>query len=139
MYRGARGALIVYDISSRASFENARLLWLRELRMQFGVEDLNIILVGNKSDLLHLRAVSTKEARSFAGKMRQSHMKPCVHRLTDHRGGRPHVHGDFRSRRRQCTPGLSDAPPRCALSGAQASAMSSRRAYDIEQKFTTAS
>jgi GTPase SAR1 family protein len=78
MYRGARGALIVYDISSRASFENARLLWLRELRMHSSAGvDLNIMLVGNKSDLLHLRAVSTKEARSFAGKSAKSREGVC--------------------------------------------------------------
>ncbi|KAG6634359.1 hypothetical protein CIPAW_12G113200 [Carya illinoinensis] len=61
-YRGAVGALLVYDITRHATFENADR-WLKELR---GHTDSNIIvmLAGNKSDLRHLVAVSTEEARS---------------------------------------------------------------------------
>lgn len=40
--------------------------WLRELR-EHADDDIVIMLVGNKSDLKHVRAVGTDEAISFAG------------------------------------------------------------------------
>jgi len=63
-YRGAVGALLVYDIAKRVTFENVER-WLKELR-DHAVPNIVIMLVGNKSDLRHLRAVSTEEAKTFA-------------------------------------------------------------------------
>mmetsp|Transcript_8111 Transcript_8111/g.9302 ORF Transcript_8111/g.9302 Transcript_8111/m.9302 type:complete len:213 (+) Transcript_8111:310-948(+) len=63
-YRGAVGALLVYDISKHISFENVER-WLKELR-DHADNNIVIMLVGNKSDLRHLRAVSTEAATSFA-------------------------------------------------------------------------
>lgn len=65
-YRGAVGALLVYDISKHASFESCER-WLKEMR-DHADANIVIMLVGNKSDLRHLRAVSTEEAMSFAEK-----------------------------------------------------------------------
>ncbi|VDN09322.1 unnamed protein product [Dibothriocephalus latus] len=63
-YRGAVGALLVYDISRYQTYENVEA-WLRELRDH---ADSNIVtmLVGNKCDLRHLRTVPTNEAKAFA-------------------------------------------------------------------------
>ena len=47
------GALLVYDISNYASFENTKQ-WLKELR-DFTDSNVVIMLVGNKADLRHLR------------------------------------------------------------------------------------
>ncbi|PPD73541.1 hypothetical protein GOBAR_DD29514 [Gossypium barbadense] len=65
-YRGAVGALLVYDVTRHSTFENVER-WLRELRDH---TDPNIVvmLVGNKSDLRHLVAVSTEDGKSFAEK-----------------------------------------------------------------------
>ncbi|XP_062201055.1 ras-related protein Rab11D-like isoform X1 [Phragmites australis] len=65
-YRGALGALLVYDITKRQSFDHIPR-WLEELR---GHADKNIVimLVGNKSDLEDKRAVSTEDAKGFAEK-----------------------------------------------------------------------
>ncbi|OQV22809.1 Ras-related protein Rab-11A [Hypsibius exemplaris] len=61
-YRGAEGALLVYDITiGYHSIER----WLRELR-EHAHKDIIIILVGNKSDLRHLRKVSPEVAQAFA-------------------------------------------------------------------------
>lgn len=53
-YRRASGALLVYDVSSRKSFENARDTWLKDLRdnadEEVGILSC-IMLVGNKIDL----------------------------------------------------------------------------------------
>ncbi|KAL1919875.1 uncharacterized protein VTP21DRAFT_1807 [Calcarisporiella thermophila] len=63
-YRGAVGALLVYDITKHATFENVGR-WLKELR-DHADSNIVIMLVGNKSDLRHLRAVPTEEAKQFA-------------------------------------------------------------------------
>ncbi|RZC65270.1 hypothetical protein C5167_008957 [Papaver somniferum] len=62
--RGAVGALLVYDVTRHVTFENVER-WLKELRDH---TDANIVimLVGNKADLRHLRAVSTEDAKAFA-------------------------------------------------------------------------
>lgn len=63
-YRGAHGALLVYDITKPITFENVEH-WLKELREHAKTEIL-IMLVGNKTDLEHLRTVTTEEGKSFA-------------------------------------------------------------------------
>ncbi|RUS13715.1 hypothetical protein BC937DRAFT_94884 [Endogone sp. FLAS-F59071] len=63
-YRGAVGALLVYDIAKHVTYENVNR-WLKELR-DHADSNIVIMLVGNKSDLRHLRAVPTEEAKQFA-------------------------------------------------------------------------
>ncbi|KAK8479649.1 hypothetical protein V6N13_021263 [Hibiscus sabdariffa] len=65
-YRGAVGAMLVYDITKRQTFDHVPR-WLEELR---GHADKNIviILIGNKSDLENQRAVPTEDAKEFAQK-----------------------------------------------------------------------
>ncbi|KAJ2150788.1 Rab GTPase ypt31, partial [Coemansia sp. RSA 562] len=63
-YRGAVGALLVYDIAKHPTYENVSR-WLKELR-DHADSNIVIMLVGNKSDLRHLRAVPTDEAKQFA-------------------------------------------------------------------------
>lgn len=63
-YRGAVGAMLIYDMTKRQSFDHIAR-WLEELR---GHADKNIVimLIGNKSDLGSLRVVPTDDAREFA-------------------------------------------------------------------------
>ena len=63
-YHGAVGALLVYAINSRASFDNVPR-WLEELHTK-AASDMQIILVGNKSDLKDQREVTTEEGEEFA-------------------------------------------------------------------------
>ena len=63
-YRGAVGALLVYDITKRDSFENCER-WLKELRTH-GDAQVVAMLVGNKGDLKHLQAVDVEDAKDFA-------------------------------------------------------------------------
>ncbi|CAI0449188.1 unnamed protein product [Linum tenue] len=53
-YRGAVGALLVYDVTRHSTFENVAR-WLKE-----------VMLIGNKSDLRHLVAVQTEDAKAFS-------------------------------------------------------------------------
>ena len=55
----------MYDIAKHLTYENVER-WLKELR-DHADNNIVIMLVGNKSDLRHLRAVPTDEARAFAG------------------------------------------------------------------------
>jgi Ras-related protein Rab-11A len=62
-YRGAVGALLVYDITKGVTFENVER-WLKELR-DHADANIVIMLCGNKSDLRHLRSVATEDAQAF--------------------------------------------------------------------------
>jgi len=63
-YRGAVGAMIVYDVTSKVTFKNVTR-WLNELR-EMADPDILIMMVGNKCDLEQQREVATQEAASFA-------------------------------------------------------------------------
>lgn len=65
-YRGAVGALLVYDISKKQTFENVER-WLKELK-DHADANIVIMLVGNKCDLKNIRAVTTEEGSSFSEK-----------------------------------------------------------------------
>ncbi|KAL1060441.1 hypothetical protein V6Z11_1Z097800 [Gossypium hirsutum] len=62
-YRGAVGALMVYDIT-RQTFDNVQR-WLRELR-DHADSNIVIMMAGNKSDLNHLRAVTEEDGQALA-------------------------------------------------------------------------
>ncbi|KAM3141257.1 Ras- protein yptc6 [Paramecium bursaria] len=63
-YRGAVGALLVYDITKQQSFDNIEK-WIRELREN---ADTSVVamLIGNKADLKAQRQVSSANAQAFA-------------------------------------------------------------------------
>uniref|UniRef100_A0A1J3DPG8 Ras-related protein RABA4b n=1 Tax=Noccaea caerulescens TaxID=107243 RepID=A0A1J3DPG8_NOCCA len=65
-YRGAVGAMLVYDITKRETFDHIPR-WLEELRAHADKNRV-IILIGNKSDLEDQRAVPTEDAKEFAEK-----------------------------------------------------------------------
>jgi small GTP-binding protein len=63
-YRGAIGALLLYDVSSALTFQSLSR-WLQELR-ENADSNIVVMLVGNKCDLQELRAVSTEEGVGYA-------------------------------------------------------------------------
>eukprot|EP00002_Diphylleia_rotans_P038221 TRINITY_DN8673_c0_g2_i1.p1 TRINITY_DN8673_c0_g2~~TRINITY_DN8673_c0_g2_i1.p1 ORF type:complete len:220 (-),score=63.31 TRINITY_DN8673_c0_g2_i1:971-1630(-) len=63
-YRGAAGALLVYDITRRETFSHLTN-WLEDAR-QHANQNMTIMLIGNKSDLEHRRQVSVEEGQQFA-------------------------------------------------------------------------
>mmetsp|Transcript_8629 Transcript_8629/g.24218 ORF Transcript_8629/g.24218 Transcript_8629/m.24218 type:complete len:211 (+) Transcript_8629:212-844(+) len=63
-YRGAHGIIVVYDVTDNESFNNVKQ-WLHEID-RYACENVNKLLVGNKSDLTSKRVVSTEQGKEFA-------------------------------------------------------------------------
>lgn len=67
-YRGAVGALLVYDVTKEKTFESV-MRWMEELKYH-AEPDIVIMLVGNKTDLVDknpsLRRVPREDAKKFA-------------------------------------------------------------------------
>ena len=63
-YKGAKGAFIVYDITSENSF-NAIDNWVSNIRA-FADKKIILILIGNKSDLEKIRKVSKEKGEEKA-------------------------------------------------------------------------
>ncbi|KAI8137583.1 ras family-domain-containing protein [Fennellomyces sp. T-0311] len=61
-YRGAHGIFIVYDVTSRNSFDHVKE-WIRDVD-RFAAQDVCRVLIGNKSDMD--RVISTQEGRELA-------------------------------------------------------------------------
>ena len=67
-YRGAHGIIVVYDTTDSETFEHVKT-WLHEID-RYASENVNKLLVGNKSDLTSKRQVDTDAAKEFAGQVR---------------------------------------------------------------------
>jgi len=65
-YKGAVGAMIVYDITKQGSFESVEK-WYQDVK-DYAEQNVVIMIVGNKSDLAHLREVKTEDVAAFAEK-----------------------------------------------------------------------
>jgi len=63
-YRGAHGIIVVYDTTDQETFEHVKT-WLHEID-RYASENVNKLLVGNKSDLTSKRQVETESAKEFA-------------------------------------------------------------------------
>ena len=72
-YKGAKGALLVYDITRKSTFENVDN-WLIDLRTNAD-KDILIILIGNKRDLMDNREVSVEEAQTKAEQYNIAYME----------------------------------------------------------------
>ena len=63
-YKGAIGALLVYDITRRETFTHVTK-WLDDVRTNSS-KNVTVILIGNKKDLEDKRQVSYEEGEAFA-------------------------------------------------------------------------
>jgi len=63
-YRGAHGIIVVYDTTDSETYEHVKT-WLHEID-RYASENVNKLLVGNKSDLTSKRQVETEAAKEFA-------------------------------------------------------------------------
>jgi Ras-related protein Rab-11A len=72
-YRGAVGALLVYDVTNYESFKNLEH-WLNEIR-DHAEKNIVILMVGNKTDLKHKRDVKKEEAAEYANQHRMAYIE----------------------------------------------------------------
>jgi len=70
-YRDSEGAVLVYDITIRESFNKVQK-WIAELRQHAG-DDIFIVIAGNKCDRENDRQISTNEAEEYAKKHGAKH------------------------------------------------------------------
>ncbi|MFX1329527.1 MAG: GTP-binding protein [Promethearchaeota archaeon] len=70
-YAGAQAAFLVFDLSNRESFDNV-FNWYDELKLFTPGEDIPIVIVGNKTDLVEERRVFYQEGAKLANKLSQS-------------------------------------------------------------------
>ena len=63
-YKGAKGSLLVYDITNPKTFENLDR-WISDLKTN-GDEKISIVLLGNKSDLESDRKISLEQGKEKA-------------------------------------------------------------------------
>lgn len=64
-YRGAAGCLVLYDVTSRTSFNHV-VNWVNDLRSLASSTHTVILLVGTKTDLVEDRVVTTEEGKALA-------------------------------------------------------------------------
>ena len=72
-YKGAKGALIVFDLSSKNTFQNVEK-WYNEIK-KTSDPNINLILIGNKSDLKDKRQISTEEGENKAKEMNVAYLE----------------------------------------------------------------
>ncbi|XP_060700377.1 ras-related protein Rab-37-like isoform X5 [Hemiscyllium ocellatum] len=63
-YRDAQALLLLYDITSKSSFDNIRA-WLTEVH-EYAQQDVVIMLLGNKADITSERAIKREEGEKLA-------------------------------------------------------------------------
>jgi len=71
-YRDANGALLVYDITDRDSFDRVQN-WVKELRKMLG-DNIVLVIAGNKADLERRRVVTLEEAEQYAASVGAKHL-----------------------------------------------------------------
>ena len=64
-YRNAHGVVLVYDITNPDSFNNLEK-WVNEIKHYCSLENVQMVLIGNKLDQEHDRKVSTEAGQKFA-------------------------------------------------------------------------
>ncbi len=72
-YRGSLGTILVFDLTNSASFEHLPQ-WIEEVRANIKAE-IPVLLIGNKSDLLDQRAVSSEEISKFTNDLNLYYME----------------------------------------------------------------
>lgn len=70
-YRQAKGAVVVYDITDRKSFDKV-VSWIKELKDQ-AEKDIVIVVAGNKSDMERERQIVKSDALEFCRKLNARH------------------------------------------------------------------
>jgi hypothetical protein len=72
-YRSSDAILLIFDVSEKQTFKNCEV-WLEDVRL-YAKEKVDIMLVGNKADLVSKRQIDYKTAKEFADRNGMSYME----------------------------------------------------------------
>ena len=64
-YKDANAVVIVYDVTKAKSFEEIKNYWINQIK-ENSPENIILVIVANKSDLIEQKQVDEGEARNFA-------------------------------------------------------------------------
>ena len=68
-YKEADVAILVYDITSKSSFEELKNYWVEQV-LEASPKNIMLVIVANKSDLIDNEQVDEEEARNYAKKVK---------------------------------------------------------------------
>ena len=66
--------MIIFDISNRQSYENLSK-WIRDAKTSSNSDNFELVILGNKHDLIQFRKVTKEEAETFAAQEGLSYME----------------------------------------------------------------
>jgi len=72
-YRSSDAILLIFDVSEKQTFKNCEA-WLEDVRL-YAKDKVDILLLGNKADLVSKRVIDYKTAKEFADKHGMMYME----------------------------------------------------------------
>lgn len=73
-YKGSHGILLVYDMTDGQSYEDVDKFWLQEVD-NYAEKDVELYLIGNKSDLVERRAIPAATVEEYCKKKKMTHFE----------------------------------------------------------------
>jgi len=113
-YRGAHGIIVVYDTTDSDTFEHVKT-WLHEID-RYASENVNKLLVGNKSDLTSKRQVETEAAKEFSTSVSIPFLETSAKNATNVEDAFMTMAGEIK-KRMASTPGTSEGSKKITVSG----------------------
>jgi len=113
-YRGAHGIIVVYDTTDSETFEHVKT-WLHEID-RYASENVNKLLVGNKSDLTSKRQVETEAAKEFAGSVSIPFLETSAKNATNVEDAFMTMAGEIK-KRMASTPSTSEGNKKITVGG----------------------
>jgi small GTP-binding protein len=64
-YKGSQGVILIYDVTERKSFDRV-IRWIESIKEDLDPQNVEILLVGNKIDMINEKVVSFTEGNELA-------------------------------------------------------------------------
>ena len=72
-YRDTHGCILVFDLTKKETFRNIEI-WIEDIK-NFGNQEMTILIVGNKSDLVETREIKKEEIDEFVHKYNYNYLE----------------------------------------------------------------